>query len=119
MSSQRVVQPKRARGGRATPLVVVALVLFAWVVAPAVRAVTLVGTWPGRSAPNASTAGLPVRDARFTASDGVHLAGWLALRSPDAPTIILVHGFKGSRVGMLVYARYLYAAGYNVLLYDG
>jgi fermentation-respiration switch protein FrsA (DUF1100 family) len=118
MSSQRVVQPKQARIARAAPLVILALVLLAWVAAPAARAVTLVGTWPSRSAPNATTAGLPVRDVRFTASDGVHLAGWLALRSPDAPTIILVHGFKGSRVGMLAYARYLYAAGYNVLLYD-
>jgi fermentation-respiration switch protein FrsA (DUF1100 family) len=59
-----------------------------------------------------------VRDVRFTASDGVHLAGWLALRSPNAPTIILVHGFKASRVNMLPWARYLYAAGYNVLLFD-
>jgi fermentation-respiration switch protein FrsA (DUF1100 family) len=118
MSSQRVVQSKRARIARVAPLVILALVLLAWAAAPAVRAVTLVETWSSRSAPEVSTAGLPVRDVRFTASDGVHLAGWLALRSPDAPTIILVHGFKGSRVGMLAYARYLYATGYNVLLYD-
>jgi pimeloyl-ACP methyl ester carboxylesterase len=118
MSSQHVVQSKRAPIARVAPVVILALVLLAWAAAPAVRAVTLVGTWPSRSAPEASTAGLPVRDVTFTASDGVHLVGWLALRLPDAPTIILVHGFKGSRVGMLAYARYLYAAGYNVLLYD-
>ncbi|HEV2459474.1 MAG TPA: alpha/beta fold hydrolase [Ktedonobacterales bacterium] len=46
------------------------------------------------------------------------LAGWLALASPTAPTIILVHGCKASRTAMLPWVRYLYAAGYNVLLYD-
>jgi pimeloyl-ACP methyl ester carboxylesterase len=118
MSSQRAVQSRRIRIARVALLIILALIAFAWVAAPAVRAVTLVGTWPFRSAPDASAAGLPVRDVRFTASDGVHLAGWLALRSPDAPTIILVHGFKASHQNMLPWARYLYAAGYNVLLYD-
>jgi fermentation-respiration switch protein FrsA (DUF1100 family) len=118
MSGQRADQPRRVRLPRAALLIIPALILLAWATAPAVRAVTLVGTRPVRPAPDAATAGLPVRDVRFMASDGVHLAGWLALRSSDAPTIILVHGFKGSRVGMLAYARYLYTAGYNVLLYD-
>jgi pimeloyl-ACP methyl ester carboxylesterase len=103
---------------RVVVLAVLGLILLAWIAAPAVRAVTLVETWSMRSAPDAATAGLPVRDVRFTASDGAHLAGWLALRSPDAPTIILVHGFKAARQNMLPWARYLYAAGYNVLLYD-
>lgn len=118
MRSQRTGQSKRSRVPRAALLIALALIVLAWVVAPAVRALTLVGTGPVRPAPVASTAGLPVRDVRFTTSDGVHLAGWLALRSPDTPTIILVHGFKGSRADMLPWARYLYAAGYNVLLYD-
>jgi fermentation-respiration switch protein FrsA (DUF1100 family) len=118
MSSKREVEPKRARIARVALLIGLALIVFAWAAAPAMRALTLVGTWPARSQPNVATAGLPVRDVRFTASDGVHLAGWLALRSPDAPTIILVHGFKAVRQTMLAYARYLDAAGYNVLLYD-
>ena len=107
-----------SRRSRVVVLAVLGLILLAWIAAPAVRAVTLVGTWSMRSAPDAATAGLPVRDVRFTASDGAHLAGWLALRSPDAPSIILVHGFKAARQNMLPWARYLYAAGYNVLLYD-
>jgi pimeloyl-ACP methyl ester carboxylesterase len=118
MSNQRVVQPRRFRVPRAALLIILALIALGWIGAPAVRALTLVGTWPVRSAPDAATAGLPVRDVRFSASDGVHLAGWLALRSPGAPTIILVHGFKAARQNMLTYARYIYAAGYNVLLYD-
>jgi uncharacterized protein len=87
-------------------------------VAPALRAMTLVASSPHRPAPDARSAGLPVREVRFTATDGVRLAGWFALASPRAPTIILVHGFKGSRVDMLPWARFLYAAGYNVLLFD-
>lgn len=38
--------------------------------------------------------------------------------APDAPTIILVHGFKATRVLMLPWARFLYAANFNLLLYD-
>ncbi len=118
MSSQRADQPKRIRVPRAALLIILALIVFAWAAAPGVRAVKLIAIWPVRVAPNAATTGLPVRDVRFTASDGVHLAGWFALRSPDAPTIVLVHGFKGVRQNMLPWARYLYTAGYNVLLYD-
>ncbi len=96
-------------------LVVVAL---AWALAPAGRAVTLVLGPLHRVAPNAAAAGLPVQDVSFAATDGVRLAGWFALASPQAPTIILIHGFKGSRVDMLPWARFLFAAGYNVLLFD-
>ena len=59
-----------------------------------------------------------MQDISFTASDGVRLYGWLAIASPHAPTIILAHGFKGTRASMLPWARFLYAAGYNVLLFD-
>ena len=59
-----------------------------------------------------------MQEVHFTATDGVRLAGWLAIASPDAPTVILVHGFKGTRAYMLPWARFLYAGGYNVLLYD-
>lgn len=71
-----------------------------------------------RSTPAAASAGLPVQEVHFQATDGVHLAGWLVIASAQAPTVILVHGFKGSRVDMLPWARFLYAGGYNVLLYD-
>jgi dipeptidyl aminopeptidase/acylaminoacyl peptidase len=96
----------------------VALLLI-WALIPAVRGVSLVANRAGRGAPpNPRVAGIPVREVHFAASDGVALTGWLALRSADAPTVILVHGFKSSRVSMLPWARYLYGAGYNVLLYD-
>src|SRR5690348_15942651 len=92
------------------------LVAF-WAVILGIRAFILVVNPLGRSAPLNSSTDLPVQEVHFTASDGVHLAGWLAIASPRSPTIILVHGIKGSRVDMLPWAQFLYhAGGYNVLL---
>jgi len=98
-----------------------ALVVLAWALAPALRAVTLVATIPrGTGLPDgdAHAPGLTVQDVAFRAADGTRLAGWFVLASPRAPTVILVHGFKADRAQMLPYARFLVAAGYNVLLYD-
>lgn len=116
----RVLQLDRRWRGRlrAALIAVLALLLATYAIAPTIRAVTLVGNRHARSAPDASAAGLPVQEVHFAATDGVQLAGWLAVASPNAPTIILVHGFKGTRAGMLPWARFLFAAGYNVLLYD-
>jgi uncharacterized protein len=97
------------------------LALLTWSLLPAVRAFTLVYNGSSRGAPNtaqATHADILVRDVNFSASDGVHLRGWLAIASPHAATIILAHGFKGSRASMLPWARFLVAAGYNVLLFD-
>jgi dipeptidyl aminopeptidase/acylaminoacyl peptidase len=55
---------------------------------------------------------------QFSASNGVQLSGWLVIASPNAPTIILVHGFNATRVSVLPWARFLYAAHFNVLLYE-
>jgi len=95
----------------------VALLLL-WALIPAVRGAALLANRSAREAPNPRSAGLPVREVHFSASDGAALAGWLAMASPDAPTVILVHGFKATRRSMLPWAHYLFAAGYNVLLYD-
>jgi uncharacterized protein len=95
----------------------VALLLL-WTLIPAARGFSLLANRSARGAPDPHAAGIPVREVHFSASDGVALAGWLAIASPDAPTVILVHGFKSTRRSMLPWARYLFAAGYNALLYD-
>jgi pimeloyl-ACP methyl ester carboxylesterase len=95
-----------------------AWLILIWALLPAIRAVTLLLNTSGRSIPPASRAGIAVQEVQFRATDGVRLAGWLAIASAQAPTIILVHGFKGSRLDMLPYARFLYKGGFNVLLYD-
>jgi len=94
------------------------LLLVVWAILPAIRAYNLVANLLGRATPSTANTDLPVHEVHFNALDGVHLAGWLVIASPQAPTIILVHGFKQSRVVMLPWAQFLYQAGYNVLLYD-
>lgn len=81
--------------------VLLAIVLLGWGLLPAIQAFTLVYNGNPRAIPSDSQVDVPVRDVSFAASDGVHLRGWLAIASSNAPTIILVHGFKGSRVSML------------------
>lgn len=113
--AQHLHAPQHARR---YALLLLAIITFVWSLIPGVRAFTLVANSSQRTAPVVSLAGIPVQEAHFAASDGARLTGWLAIASPSAPTIILVHGFKGSRVQMLPWARFLYTAGYNVLLYD-
>jgi dipeptidyl aminopeptidase/acylaminoacyl peptidase len=97
-------------------ILLAALVLL-WAALPAVRAVSMLANFFHRSSPAAPN-DLPVQTISFRATDGVQLAGWFVMVAPAAPTIILVHGSKGSRTDMLPWARFLSAAGYNILLYD-
>jgi uncharacterized protein len=105
------------RGWRVVAALVLAVILL-WAVAPAARGVLLVANFSGRGAPAALPPDLPARPVTFRAADAVRLSGWLVARPVEAPAIILVHGFKGTRADMLPWARFLFAAGYTVLLYD-
>src|SRR6185312_14279382 len=115
-------RPLPGRRWQRALLALTALLLLVWALLPAARGLSLIqNIHRDTSAPPASAAGIPVQDVRFTATDGVALAGWLALAAPTAPTaptIILSHGYKGSRLQMRAQARFLYDAGYNVLFYD-
>lgn len=116
MKQKRLLLPCSKRWFLITPLIILVAI---WALIPVIRAFTLVANPFDRSVPQNSSTDLPVQEVHFTASDGVRLAGWLAIASPKSPTIILVHGFKGSRVDMLPWAQFLYhAGGYNVLIYD-
>lgn len=115
---RRPLPERRRLRRRAVFLILAMLLVLAWALAPAGRAVTLVANRASRPAPDSTHAGIPVQEVHFAAADGVKLAGWLAVASPRAPTVVLVHGFKGTRADMLPWARFLFAAGYNVLLYD-
>lgn len=102
---------------RVLALLLLALVIAGWALLPVPRVVGLLANNGHRAAP-AKPGDLPVQEVHFQATDGVHLAGWLVVASAHAPTLILVHGSKGTRTDMLPWARFLFAAGYNVLLYD-
>jgi fermentation-respiration switch protein FrsA (DUF1100 family) len=94
------------------------LLLAGWTFYPVLDAFVQIVNPFHRGVPNQDTSHLPVHEVHFSALDGVHLAGWLVIASVKAPTIILIHGSRGSRVDMLPWAQFLYAAGYNALLYD-
>lgn len=61
---------------------------------------------------------LPVSAISFYNWRGYLLSGWFALHTPQAPVIIVAHGTPGNRVSMISRAAFLYAHGYNVLLFD-
>jgi pimeloyl-ACP methyl ester carboxylesterase len=61
---------------------------------------------------------LPLDHVEFITADNVALSGWFSFVSSSAPTILLCHGLASSKHTMLVHLRYLYNAGYNVLLFD-
>lgn len=98
-------------------LIIVCLLILVWALIPAWRGISLLANNDGRSIPNPPD-DFPVESVHFPATDGQKIAGWFAMTSPNAPTVILVHGFKGRRADMLPWARFLVAGGYNVLLYD-
>jgi pimeloyl-ACP methyl ester carboxylesterase len=62
----------------------------------------------------------PAGDAVVTA-DGIRLAGWYIPAAngagPTAPTILLVHGWKANKTGMLPFAAGLHA-DYNLVAFD-
>jgi hypothetical protein len=82
-------------------IVLCILLLVVWALLPAARSVKLLMNMSARLVPQITIAGLPVREVHFNGRDGVNLAGWLLVFAPNAPTVILVHGFKGSRLEML------------------
>ena len=100
-------------------LVALAVVLLAWVLAPAIRGGLLLtrrSTIPDRGEILVSLG--PASDVIFTSSDGVRLSGTY-LEAPSARgVVVLVHGFKTYRQEMTDHARFIRDAGYSVLLYD-
>jgi len=115
---ERCNRVRTFRRPRLLLLLAIVALLVVWGGLPLVRAYALLRTQPGGATP-ALPADLPARAVSFRATDGVALSGWFVPGAPISPSVVLVAGFKATRVSMLSYARFLHAAGYNVLLYDG
>lgn len=61
---------------------------------------------------------VPADEVRFTAADGVEIAGWW-FDDPDAETtIVCCHGHRGGKADLLGLGPKLHQAGHNVLLFD-
>lgn len=65
-----------------------------------------------------AAAGLTEHEAvSFTTSNSLILRGWYA-PARNGAAVVLVHGLKGNRCGMLADAALLWQAGYGVLIFD-
>lgn len=61
---------------------------------------------------------LPLEALRIPRTDGGEVAAWFAAGKASQGGILLVHGIRADRRQMLDRARFLFAAGYSVLLID-
>lgn len=82
---------------------------------------------PPKNTPYLDEFPFPVEEIEFTARDRTPLAGWLLAAAPPrgeqpsskpAPTVILLHGYGGTRDVMLPYAAFLSNAGFHVFFFD-
>lgn len=67
---------------------------------------------------NPAAHGLPYEAVRFFARDGLRLAGWHVTGETPRPTIVLCPGHDGSMDGDLKHSDWLWAAGFDLLLFD-
>lgn len=63
-------------------------------------------------------ADLPAQSIQFPGSSGTVLHGWLVSGRPGKGVIVLMHGIRANRLQMTGVARFLFHAGYSVLLFD-
>ena len=86
----------------------------------AIQAITRPVRSSYRSDPGA--VGLAWEDVAFRTADGIAISAWFLPAAPDLPmargTIILGHGYSGSRHADLAFPAFLVPAGYNVLMPD-
>jgi len=61
---------------------------------------------------------IPFDELRIPASVDAYLYGWWIPASPDAPTLILVHGWGRNLARMMLYIEKLHPMGYNLLAFD-
>src|SRR3989344_7078627 len=82
--------------------------------------VSLIGVNPDRISGKAlpSDYSLKYENVSFTSRDGITIRGWLIKARNPKGTIILAHGWAGSKEGLLDYASFLNKNRYNTLLFD-
>jgi alpha-beta hydrolase superfamily lysophospholipase len=66
--------------------------------------------------PGPRVAWATIEEHRLRAVDGEEIGAWYVEGKPELPTVLLLHGNKGSRWNSLRRAEFLAAAGYSVLM---
>lgn len=61
---------------------------------------------------------LPIVDVSFPSESGSLLSGWYIEGNKQQGGVLLMHGIKANRLQLLARAKFLYDAGYSVLLFD-
>lgn len=102
---------KRAAAAAVLFVPLVLILTVAWAVGTSLNA-------PARRSAGALPSDLRGREVEFESASGAKIRGWLLPGERGAGAVVLMHGVRGSRLGMLGRARFLSAAGYTVLLFD-
>jgi len=97
-------------------LLVVLILLVAIVLALAVHFGYRAPRTPGNHTPE--HLGLAYQNVSLTTPAGNKLAGWFLPYAPQAPVMIILHGWGASSALMLPLAAPLYNSGFNILLID-
>lgn len=63
-------------------------------------------------------ADLPIHEVQFPSSSDATIHGWLVSGVAGKGVVILMHGIRANRLQLLDHARFLFHAGYSVLLFD-
>lgn len=58
----------------------------------------------------------PIEGVRLTTHDGQEIGGWFVDRATDAPSVVVLHGNKGSRRNSIARGEFLASAGCAVLM---
>ena len=82
---------------------------------------------PPKNTPYLDQFPFPVEEIAFVARDRTPLAGWFLAAAPPRgeqpstkplPTVVVMHGYGGTRDAMLPYASFLSNAGFHVFFFD-
>lgn len=95
--------------GVSTPFVLALVILWA-------AGTTLIA--PARRSIGSLPTDLSGRAVEFRSASGATLRGWFLPGRKGAGAVVLMHGYRGSRLNMVSRARFLSSAGYTVLLFD-
>jgi alpha-beta hydrolase superfamily lysophospholipase len=98
-------------------VVILAFVLIAWMLVSSAVAARLTGRARARFEERAPQAAWGrIEDHRLHTSDGQDIGAWFVEGMNDAPSVLLLHGNKGSRASSLKHAGFLAPAGHAVLM---
>jgi fermentation-respiration switch protein FrsA (DUF1100 family) len=70
------------------------------------------------SAPGPAPEDLPIQPVAFPSQSGSTLQGWYARGRAGAGAVVLMHAVRANRTSLVPRARFLWRAGYSVLLFD-